>query len=733
MTDNSKRMNKFKHIFSGFSLLILFLLPAASLSTNYYVTSPSEITFAMNSAQPGDTLIMANGVWTDARIIFKGTGADGNPIVLRAETPGYVILNGTSNLRISGSYLVVDGLRFVNGYSASGGVVEFRSGLSAHHCRLTNCAIVDYNPSSKNTDYKWVSLFGTHNRVDHCYFAGKNHAGTTLVVWFPEHPHYHLIDHNYFGYRPPLGENGGETIRVGTSEWSMEDSYTTVAYNYFERCNGEIEIISNKSCENIYRYNTFFECEGALTLRHGNRCTVEGNFFFGNRNGASGGVRIIGEDHKIFNNYFSGLYGSSLKSALPIMNGVPNSPLNRYFQVKNALVAFNTFVDCRYSIILGAGEDSELSLPPENCTIANNVVQTAFKIITQEDAPINLTWEGNIMQGSSLGIPQPAGITLADPKLFLANDSLWRPDSASPVIGAAAGSYSFIIDDMDGQARGSMKDVGADQVSLESILRRPMTADDVMPEWMKHPVPAILKIIKTGSGEIMLNPPGGVYEIGTDIILTAIPDLGWKFVRWEGDVNSAENPVHISIEKDLSIQAVFVEDVPTRFKLSVFVFSSGGRVLLDPPGGDYLESTVVKLTAIPDSGWRFARWEGALAGTANPDSVVMDADKMVLGVFSQATHISEMIGKPIDYRLDQNYPNPFNAQTNISFSIAESGKTTLQIFDVRGREIAALMDQYLESGFYNYSFDASNLISGVYVFKLSSGEFVSVRKMIVMK
>lgn len=726
-------MNKFKQIFLGFSLLILFLLPAALLSTNYYVKSPSEITSAMNSAQPGDTLIMVNGVWTDARIIFKGTGAEGNPIVLRAETPGYVILNGTSSLRISGSYLVVDGLRFVNGYSASGGVIEFRSGLSAHHCRLTNCAIVDYNPSSKNTDYKWVSLYGTHNRVDHCYFAGKNHAGTTLVVWFPEHPHYHLIDHNYFGYRPPLGENGGETIRVGTSDWSMQDSYTTVEYNYFEHSNGEIEIISNKSCENIYCYNTFFECEGALTLRHGNRCTVEGNFFFGNRNGESGGVRIIGEDHKIFNNYFSGLYGSSLKSALPIMNGVPNSPLNRYFQVKNALVAFNTFVDCRYSIILGAGEDSELSLPPENCTIANNVVLTNFKIITQEDAPINLTWEGNIMQGSSLGIPQPAGITLTNPKLYFAEDSLWRPDTASPVIGAAVGSYPFVLDDMDGHPRSANRDVGADQLSQEPILRRPLTANDVMPEWMKNPVPVALRILKIGSGTVSLDPPGGVYDMGIQVQLTATPDSGWKFVEWQGDVSDTVNPLNISITTDMTVRAVFAEDVPARYKLSVFVFSSGGHVELDPKGGEYLENTTVKLIAIPDSGWTFARWEGALTGSANPDSIVMDSDKMILGVFTQSTRITEFHNNPIAYRLDQNYPNPFNAQTNISFSIAKSGKTSLQIFDVTGREIATVVSQYLEPGFYYFSFDASNLVSGVYVFKLISGEFVAVRKMIVMK
>ena len=104
--------------------------------------------------------------------------------------------------------------------------------------------------------------------------------------------------------------------------------------NYFEHCNGETEIISNKSGENIFQYNTFFESEGTLTLRHGNRATVRGNFFFGNDKPNTGGVRIIGEDHKVYNNYFDGLRGTGNRSTITLMNGVSDSPLNRYFQVK---------------------------------------------------------------------------------------------------------------------------------------------------------------------------------------------------------------------------------------------------------------------------------------------------------------------------------------------------------------------------------------------------------------
>ncbi|MFH0992478.1 MAG: chondroitinase-B domain-containing protein [bacterium] len=263
----------------------------------------------------------------------------------------------------------------------------------------------------------------------------------------------------------------------------MSSQRGTPPYNYFEECNGEIETVSNKSCGNVYRNNTFVSCQGTLTLRHGNRCTVEGNFFFGNKVPNSGGIRIIGEDHKVYNNYITGTVGNSLKSALTLMNGVPNSPLDRYYQVKRAIVVFNTLVDNKYPINLGGGRSSELSLQPLDCVIANNVVYSSTNpLITLTDTPINLTWEGNIFNGATLGIsPQPAGISMVDPKIVKGSDGLWRPQLSSPVINAAKGSYPFVLNDMDGQARVDSLDIGADELSNASMTRRPLTPKDVGP------------------------------------------------------------------------------------------------------------------------------------------------------------------------------------------------------------------------------------------------------------
>ena len=92
---------------------------------------------------------------------------------------------------------------------------------------------------------------------------------------------HHKIDHNYFGPRSILGSNGGETLRIGTSHHSRTNSFTVVENNYFDRCDGELEIISNKSGKNKFLNNTFYESRGTLTMRHGNNNLVEGNVFFG--------------------------------------------------------------------------------------------------------------------------------------------------------------------------------------------------------------------------------------------------------------------------------------------------------------------------------------------------------------------------------------------------------------------------------------------------------------------
>jgi len=90
-------------------------------------------------------------------------------------------------------------------------------------------------------------------------------------------------------------------------------------------------------------------------------------------------------------------------------------------------------------------------------------------------------------------------------------------------------------------------------------------------------------------------------------------------------------------------------------------------------------------------------------------------------------------GIPKQFELKQNFPNPFNPNTLISFSIQKSGKVTLEVFNVSGRKIASLIDEEIEAGNYSYYFNASNLSSGVYFYKLTADGFIDTKKMILVK
>ena len=459
------------------------------LSAVFSVGTETEIE-AINNLTAGDTVKVQPGYYSNTVISFTGAGALGDSVIFMAEEPGTVILNGLSRLLFSGQYIKISGLFFVNGYSTSGDeVIEIRRyNVRANHSRITECAILNYNPTSKDTDYKWLSMFGKDNRVDHCHFEGKIHSGTTFVVWLTEtqdRPNNHRIDHNYFGPRPDLGYNGGETIRIGTSTYSMSNSETIVEYNLFEKCDGETEIISNKSCENVYRHNTFLECQGTLTLRHGRRCIVDGNFFFGNNQSNTGGIRIIGEDHVVINNYLQDLAGAGYKTGICIVRGVENSPLNRYYPVERAIIANNTLVNVRYPFNINYAASDDQTVAPDSCVIVNNAVNAGSSndAVDLDGTVTRFIWAGNIFYGDELGISNPGGITWEDPMLTMSSDGMYRPAVGSPLIDAGVPGYITLGEDIDGHTRGVSFDVGADEVSSDQVKYYPLSKEDVGPNW----------------------------------------------------------------------------------------------------------------------------------------------------------------------------------------------------------------------------------------------------------
>lgn len=371
------------------------------------VSTVAEFEAKVKQAQPGDVITLANGRWADAELIFSAQGTPEKPIILTAEEKGKVILEGNSYLNLSGEYLEVSGLVFKNGFTPTSNVISFRTSKDklAYNCRVTECVIDGYNNPERFDSDIWVAMYGKNNRFDHNTLVGKMNQGVTMAVRMnteESRDNKHIVEYNYFGPNPILGSNGGETLRIGTSHYSRKFSNTLVQNNLFDRCNGEHEIISNKSCGNVFKNNVFIECQGTLTMRHGTNTLVENNYFLGNRKPNTGGIRVINETQTVRNNYCYGLTGHRFRGALVVMNGVPNSPINRYNQVIDSKVEGNILVDCDY-IQLCAGADEERSAKPENTTMTSNIFMSRTNLVpfTVYDDISGITLANNIINNEA--------------------------------------------------------------------------------------------------------------------------------------------------------------------------------------------------------------------------------------------------------------------------------------------------------------------------------------------
>ena len=113
--------------------------------------------------------------------------------------------------------------------------------------------------------------------------------------------------------------------------------------------------------------------------------------------------------------------------------------------------------------------------------------------------------------------------------------------------------------------------------------------------------------------------------------------------------------------------------------------------------------------------------------TAENDGIVWYENLSIVGVETISNEI------PIEFRLNQNYPNPFNPSTTIQFSLPQASHVTLEVVNTLGERVGVLASEDLNAGTYNYSWDASNLPSGIYFYRIQAGSFVDTKKMILLR
>lgn len=476
-----------------YAALVLFLLLVnLSGQTNKYISNIDNLKSAINSASPGDTITVVNGLYdSEGSITITNSGEENKIIIIQAEEIGGVELSGETYFDFRKcSYIEVKGFNFT---SLNVTAIKLQA---SNNIRITRNRFAIKETES----VKWILVGGIwddpnalshHNRIDHNLFENKTYPGNFITIDGTPDPtyissQYDRIDHNHFKFNTPRAENEKESIRVGWSELSQSSGFTVVEYNLFEECDGDPEIISVKTCDDTVRYNTFVGCVGTVSLRHGNRSSVYGNFFLGYNKTGTGGIRIYGDDHKIYNNYFEGLTGTVWDAPITLTNGDADisSSLAKHFRINRAIIVHNTLVNNSHNIEIGYTNNGKYSKPPKEVTIADNIIAAneneIVKIISN---PIDFVWANNLFYTSSSA---EIGTDL-DSKAYwnedpiLTKDIYYKQTQLSPTINKATNDYDFANFDIELQSRDSLFDVGADEFSNDLVKNKPLTDLDVGP------------------------------------------------------------------------------------------------------------------------------------------------------------------------------------------------------------------------------------------------------------
>jgi hypothetical protein len=144
----------------------------------------------------------------------------------------------------------------------------------------------------------------------------------------------------------------------------------------------------------------------------------------------------------------------------------------------------------------------------------------------------------------------------------------------------------------------------------------------------------VLTVNSVGNGTVDLDPPGGTYDEGTTVTLTANAAGGWYFIEWSGNLIGSNNPATLAMDGDKVITATFDTTPPTTHTLIIATDGTGTGTVAPPVGAHiYVSGTVVPIAATADPGSVFVGWIGDLIGDTNPDTITMDSDKTVTATF----------------------------------------------------------------------------------------------------
>jgi hyaluronate lyase len=534
--------------FIYFGSLIFLSLNSANAAT-YTVNNATDFN-NLPRLNAGDVVQMNSGTYgainkTLESSISDDTTAKNNPVLVYAVTPGGVVVNAPSKITLSGRGITLAGLDF----NANSGILsEYLVGtalgsryMKLSHLRFNGCA-------AGATDGKWIYIQGFYATIEYCTLTERpDTIRNTTVAFMPNIseggvavPRMHKVRYCYFGPRYAVtqdtssdADNGFESLRIGVGDAQTYDMQVTVERNVFYRSiwrtdgqtAGEPEIISIKSKGNKILNNTILESQGGICFRSGTGSTVEGNFIFGGgyyntttsialrtASANQGGIRVIGSDQIVRNNYIENIVGSGIRASLCVMSGEsdynPGDPANgigntgSYQPANNAKIFNNTFISCKEMSLGLLSNDSHtnstgvhVAKSPANVQMFNNVWQggssAATSVINRDTSfvsgytPIVLGASGaNYIHDTSSAKYGWNGLlnstyTTASPLITTSFDNYKIPTASSPILNKATNILAATTDIRGLTRPASNMDIGSFELEVAGSGLKPLLKSEV--------------------------------------------------------------------------------------------------------------------------------------------------------------------------------------------------------------------------------------------------------------
>lgn len=422
-----------------------------SASKTITVNNMSELEEAVQLLVPGDEILLGDGVYTGRLIDIKAKGTKQNPIRIAAKNSGKAVFSGNVGIKLNGcSYVELSGLSFENAIfdvsdKTTNRVASMQLEVSgSDHCRVTNnyfmrCGTIGSNNSAYSNIVS-VRNGSSYNRFDHNTFDDPYSMQIAVAVTssgINSNNRFNKIDYNHFLNVKKVNDvhtgenvetNGMECIQLGASVNSVRLN-TIVENNLFENVIGDTsEIISSKSSNNLFRNNTFIDCDSGLTIRYGNGNRADSNYF----RDTTWGIRLYGANHLIANNYMENISQNAIYLGRGTQSGL-------YMRPSNVLIENNTVINAGLSAVsIDPGTKMKpTDLTAENIKVYSNSVVTNAAAAYRSADVTDVDYRDNralILYGAA-PTKQSGGI-----EYFTSTDDMAMPAPPVPITTDEAGA-----------------------------------------------------------------------------------------------------------------------------------------------------------------------------------------------------------------------------------------------------------------------------------------------------